>query len=422
MDFDYSIETALENIQNSKSKQYFQEVYQTYINRNYRSSIVMLYSVLICDLVFKLRDLRDIYSDTKAEKILKEIEDLQIANPTSPEWETKLIDAVKTRTNLLEASDIVAIESLQKFRHLSAHPVLSNSDLLFSPNRETVQSLIRNILEGILTNPPFFSNRIFDTMLNDLLEVKDSVFEDEALEKYVVSRYVSKLKDNDFHKVFRSLWKLVYISNDELSMANGNLLYRVLGILTSQRKSLCLDLIKKESNYYSNITKDFKISSLIHYLAKFPEFFDHFDTSLKLIIQSQSKDSGELEFVSWFLSGSIKEHFTNLDPTSIGNMPTDSIKFMEVISIDNGDVKDYCDFLIKHFNQSRSFDQSNLRLRNISECLMQNMDLQQAQKLLSLSNLNSQIYWSWHVLDRLKEIVKKFEDYIDQTKYMNIYK
>lgn len=102
MNFDYSIETSLENIQNSKSKQYFQEVYQTYINKNYRSSVVMLYSVLICDLVFKLRDLRDIYSDSKAEKILKEIEDLQIANPTSPEWETKLIDAVKTKTNLLE--------------------------------------------------------------------------------------------------------------------------------------------------------------------------------------------------------------------------------------------------------------------------------------------------------------------------------
>lgn len=150
MDFDYSIENLSDSIQNPKTKQYFQEVYQTYINRNYRSSIVMLYSVMICDLVFKLRDLRDIYSDTKADKILNEIEDMQAKNPISPEWESKLIEFIKTRTNLLESSDIVAIESLQKFRHLSAHPVLSNSDLLFAPNKETVQSLIRNILEGIL--------------------------------------------------------------------------------------------------------------------------------------------------------------------------------------------------------------------------------------------------------------------------------
>ena len=38
-------------------------------------------------------------------------------------------------------------------------------------------------------------------MLNDLVDVKDSVYEDESLEKYVVSRYVSRLKRNDFHNV-----------------------------------------------------------------------------------------------------------------------------------------------------------------------------------------------------------------------------
>src|SRR5699024_8183869 len=128
-----------------------------------------------------LRDLRDIYSDSKAKKIIDEIEDLQTNNPTSSKWELKLIEEIKSRTNLFESSDVVAIESLQKYRHLSAHPVLSNSDLLFTPSRETVQSLMRSILEGILTNPPFFSNKIFDTMLMDLVEVQESLVEDQAL-------------------------------------------------------------------------------------------------------------------------------------------------------------------------------------------------------------------------------------------------
>lgn len=421
MDFDYSIENLSESIQNSKTKQYFQEVYQTYINKNYRSATVMLYSVLICDIVFKLRDLRDIYSDPKADKILNEIEDLQLANPTSPEWESKLIEFVKTRTNLLESSDIVAIESLQKFRHLSAHPILSNSDLLFSPNKETVQSLIRNILEGILTNPPFFSNKIFDTMLGDLIEVKDSIYEDESLEKYVVSRYLSRLKNNDFHKVFRSLWKIVYIATDELSLTHANLVYRVLGIFTSQRKILCLQLIKNEPNYYSNITKEFKISSLIHFLAKFPEFFSILDSSLQLLIKSQSKDGGELEFVSWFLSGSIKTHFSNLEPSSIGNLPNDTFDLMKIVSTDNGGLKDYLDFLIKYFYESGSFDQSSNRLRTITDCLKGNINLHQAKRLLKYSNSNSQINGSWYVPEKIKDIVKVFEDDIEKEKYENIY-
>lgn len=422
MSFDYSIENLSDNIPNSKTKQYFQEVYQTFINKNYRSSTVMLYSVLVCDIVFKLRDLRDIYSDSKAETILKEIEDIQISNPTSPEWESKLIELVKTRTNLLESSDIVAIESLQKFRHLSAHPVLSNSDLLFSPNKETVQALIRNILEGVLTNPPFFSNKIFDTMLNDLVEVKDSIYEDESLEKYLVSRYISRLKDNDFHKVFRSLWKVVFIATDELSTTHANLVYRALGIFTSQRKSLCLDIIKNEPNYYSNITKDFKVAALVHYLAKFPDIFPLLAAPLQLIIKNQCDDGGELEFVSWFLSDSIKIHFQNLESKPIGNFPSDTFEFMSEISSNNGEIKEYCNFLISYFNDSNSYDESSGRLRKIATCLEGNLSLAQAKKLLKLSNSNSQIYYSWGVPEMIKGIVSKYEDQIDKGKYDNIYK
>lgn len=422
MDFDYSIENLADSIQNPKTKLYFNEVYQTYINKNYRSSTVMLYSVLICDLVFKLRDLRDIYSDSKADKILKEIEEMQTANPTSPEWESKLIEFIRTRTNLLESSDIIAIESLQKFRHLSAHPVLSNSDLLYSPNKETVQSLIRNILEGILSSPPFFSNKIFDTMLNDLVEVKDSVYEDEALEKYVVSRYVSRLKRNDFHKIFRSLWKLVFVATDEKSTLHANLVYRVLGILTSQQKALCVELIKTESDFYSNITKDFKISALIHYLSKFPEIYVLLKPSLKLLIESQSKDEGELQFVSWFLSGSIKEHFESLEPSSISDLRSDTFNFMESISINNGDVNIYRDFLIKYFNESNSFDQSANRLRTMADCLKGKLNLKQAKRLLRFANSNPQIYYSWYVPERIKEIVQTFEDDIDKDSYKHIYK
>ena len=156
MTIDYSIESSFERIQNVHTREYFQEVYQTFVNGNYRSSTVMLYSVLICDLVYKMRDLRDLYGDSKAKKILDEIESMQSRNPNSSEWESKLIEFIKDRTTLLEASDIVAIESLQKFRHLSAHPVLNNADLLFSPNRDTVKALMINILQGVLTNPPFF--------------------------------------------------------------------------------------------------------------------------------------------------------------------------------------------------------------------------------------------------------------------------
>ena len=231
MNYDFSIESSIDKIHNTNTKEYFKEVYQTFVNGNYRSSIVMLYSVLICDLVYKLRDLRDIYGDSKARKILEEIDSLQLTNSKSPEWETKLIEFISNRTTLLEPSDIVAIESLQKFRHLSAHPILTNSDLLYSPNKDTVQSLIRNILDGVLTNPPFFSNKIFDTFLNDLADVKEKITEEDGLEKYLNSRYLKQLKDTDFKKLFRSHWKIVFISDDVKSIENRTINFNALKIL-----------------------------------------------------------------------------------------------------------------------------------------------------------------------------------------------
>lgn len=48
----------------SKTKEYFKEVVSSYINGNYRSATVMLYSVAICDILFKLQELKDMYNDS----------------------------------------------------------------------------------------------------------------------------------------------------------------------------------------------------------------------------------------------------------------------------------------------------------------------------------------------------------------------
>ena len=85
----------------------------------------MLYSVVICNLIYKLEELRDVYNDATSKKILLEIEGLQQANPKSPDWENKLVEMIADRTKLLEISDVENINQLQKHRHLSAHPVLN---------------------------------------------------------------------------------------------------------------------------------------------------------------------------------------------------------------------------------------------------------------------------------------------------------
>lgn len=48
-----------------------------YFNENYRSSSVMLSTAIVCDLLYKLRELKDIHNDKAANEILEEISELQ---------------------------------------------------------------------------------------------------------------------------------------------------------------------------------------------------------------------------------------------------------------------------------------------------------------------------------------------------------
>ena len=65
---EYSIEQRATQIFDYRSKEYFSEVLSCYSSGSYRSAVVMLWSVVICDLLFKLNYLEELYEDKNAKK------------------------------------------------------------------------------------------------------------------------------------------------------------------------------------------------------------------------------------------------------------------------------------------------------------------------------------------------------------------
>ena len=191
---EFSLERITENIHYAKTKGYFQEVLSSYNNGNYRSSVVMLWSVAICDIVYKLQHLVDLYDDAAAKEILQEVTAIQDADHKSSAWELKLLDDVHDKTYLLDSSEYEDLRYLQKQRHLSAHPVLNSDRELHSPNKETVRSLLRNTLEGLLVKPPIYTQRIMRELLEDISESSDVLNSREKVKKYIESRYLSRTK------------------------------------------------------------------------------------------------------------------------------------------------------------------------------------------------------------------------------------
>lgn len=87
----------LEKIYDSRTKEYFREVLACYGIGSYRSSIVLLNSVCLCDIFYKLQEFRDIYNDNVAADCLKKIEEEISKDKTSPGWERRWLNLYSTR-------------------------------------------------------------------------------------------------------------------------------------------------------------------------------------------------------------------------------------------------------------------------------------------------------------------------------------
>ena len=113
---EFSLEHISEKIHFGKTKEYFYEVLSSYNNGNYRSAVVMLWSVAIVDLVDKLQVLMEVHEDKAAKSILDKIISSQSKNPTSPAWESILIDEIFAKTSFLDNGDYENLKYLHKQR------------------------------------------------------------------------------------------------------------------------------------------------------------------------------------------------------------------------------------------------------------------------------------------------------------------
>ena len=171
----------MEEIYFSKTREYFQEVVSSYSIGNYRSATVMLYSVAVCDVLFKLQELKDMYNDTIADEILKEVEKSRNShdNKSKSKWEKEFIDNVYNKTKLLDLEAYTNLNHLYDHRNFSAHPALNENYELIAPSKETTIANIRNVLKDILVKPPIFIKNIVNTLTEDL-KGKNELYENEG--------------------------------------------------------------------------------------------------------------------------------------------------------------------------------------------------------------------------------------------------
>ncbi|HJF31440.1 MAG TPA: hypothetical protein K8V56_06620 [Sporosarcina psychrophila] len=367
----YSIEQSSEKINHPKTKEYFREVFQSYVSGSYRSAVVMLYSVVICDLIYKLKELKDSFDDPTAISILENVETKKISNPESGDWEVLLLKEIEDRTYLLEAIDKTNVYYLRNQRHLSAHPVLSKEDLLTSPNRETVRALMRNMLDGILTKSAVMTTKVFTTILEDLAQHQNFFLEESSLEKYLVSKYFKNTNEYLIKNLFKDFWSISLKCQSEECRLNRVINYKTLKILYRRNKTELMSFIRDNSSHFSKIELNdtATLERTFAMLGHYPEIYELLEEQCKLKLIAKNEMDWRLKIKGAFLKESMEVHFTylrdNLFLQEYGEYYTAEYKIEaneEILLYQWAEEYDcmeiYYDILIKYYIHSKSFNEA----------------------------------------------------------------
>lgn len=395
---EFSLEKISERIHFGKTQGYFKEVLSSYQNGNYRSSIVMLWSVAVCDIIYKLQYLVDLYEDAAARDILNELTALQNSDPKSSGWEVKLVDDVYEKTNLVDGSEYENLRYLQKQRHLCAHPVLNQDRELHTPNKETVRSLLRNTLEGVLVKPPFYTQRIFDELMADISENSEALNTIKKVKQYVESRYLSRLTPATEQQIFRSLWKIVFkLENDECEQ-NRKINLQVLEVISQRNTPELKAILSGDRDYYSNIASTgWPIAYLVYYLSKNHDLYEILTDDAKLKIQHCIATNDVGKSLGWFIKENLEQHFEDLVTwVESDDRPTIESKHWDAIREINDSVEweeMFCKVLSAYYTASRNFNQADGRFRSAILPHLRLFSIDGIQYLLTKIEGNNQVYW-----------------------------
>ncbi|HEY7153213.1 MAG TPA: hypothetical protein VH575_04560 [Gemmataceae bacterium] len=392
---EFSIELAAERIDNQRSREYFKEVLTSFIIGNTRSALVMLWSVVVCDLVYKLQELRDVYNDKAATDILREVEELQEKNSASSEWEIKLLNKVKERTKLVEVAEYQSLVHLRDRRHLSAHPVIGSMDILYCPTCEETRAAIRSALEATLLKPAIFAKGIVEEFVNDLAARRDLFPDDESLSLYLSARYFGRLQPEMEKHLFRSLWKFTFQLDNADTNANRSINYRALTLLFGKNPSRFRENIEQDRPRFSKVAEGESLRYLIDFLRHHPYLYDLLTDAARVPLASTAETDISLYATAWFLSPSPSAHVAAVRKRIEEEVETIAPevwkKFVEDCRGANV-LQEAFDCGIIMFIRSRSFDAADKRFVLYIEPYLQEMSRESLEKLIQGIETNRQTF------------------------------
>lgn len=421
----FGIEEKIEMIESSSTKNYFKEVYSSYLNGNYRAAVVTLWSVLVCDAVYKTRRLIDLTDDKWAKKEISKIEELQRTNSTSSEWELAIFEGFYEQKKFIGAGEISNIRDIQKKRHLCAHPILSEDDALYTPNKELVKSMIINALDDFITRKNYYGKDLFQVILETLVN-NSEFYASSGNIKPLIEKYLSRVTPGSAYKIFKDFWKFSFRLDDAEAIKHRLILRNACyHVYTEVKKDpSTANKIKDDLDYFENIT--FKWSSLSHFftfLCRHPDLYKKFSPELQGRLREyiNRKDEDDIDshvylVATTFLFSSSSDYFkhiqSKIESYELNHLTISHIKFMLDIYDEYNCEKEIYDIVILYASKAIDFDDADNRFNLIfRDEIFDNLSKDHITKLIDSFNENDQIGSRRRKSIDLAKLIKKLDEF-----------
>lgn len=410
----YSIEELIEQIPEYKTKDLSKDIYSLYTQNQYRATVVMLWTVVICDLIYKLQYLEILYSDETAINILNNIKDFQLKNPRNPEWEKTLVEEIEERTELLSKIDKENLEYLQKQRNLCAHPVITE-DKLFQPSKDSTRALIRLALESILIKSPLLIKNYIDTIVEDFSKRQEDFFLDnERAIKYFESKYLKHLNKTQILKLFKALWKFVFKAHTQQEEQNIHINEVLLSHLIQKHKTDCIDEIKANADFYTFDNKSKVVNPIFYrFITKNNYLYNLLSEHTKTLIESEYQDF-PINIPCTFLHESYNEHLSKIkDAFSVRDENTLSITTFQISELFeqakiNDELNSFFELCIDWYSNSCCYNEADNLFKVLINPYYKKFDLNLLIKLINSTSNNHQTIDRRKAEDDHRLIAKQF--------------
>jgi len=221
---------------NAESRVYFEEILQSYYSKNYRATIVMLYSFVIYDLFMKLQTMAN-EGDKHASKALKEINEMIADDEKYSIVEKKVIGFFTDNCPLYFSRFIEDVEYLRNCRNKCAHLKVNDSSL-YVPNDYHARMLICSMFDNVLSVRAPFIMDLFSIAQPDVERYSSQITYisseglDEAISKSIKEKYLKRMTFDSIKKSYKTFIKLLFVSEHENSEKNACGLYAFAYSLT----------------------------------------------------------------------------------------------------------------------------------------------------------------------------------------------